>query len=188
MVVLRQRAQPVENLVEQGLGAALLEDLAIDASLDVAESLSVDVLEVLVDRRGDHGGGAPGMPLELDAVEADAENTPPAFVPPEAGQQEVTGHLDILTADESGEPRKVPGAPLGNREQRLRDPAARREDSHTTFCRFEELEAFAQPVAKRPRRVPPLLPPAVEVPQEAQQTEFVLGPQVPPARGTVDTR
>ena len=63
VVVGRQRADAVENLVKQVLGKALLEDLAIDAGADLANPFLIDLVDQLVGERPDRRKRLPLVPV-----------------------------------------------------------------------------------------------------------------------------
>ena len=63
MIVGRQRADAVENLVKEMLGQALLKDLAIDAGADLADPLLIDLVDELVGQGSDRRKRLPRVPV-----------------------------------------------------------------------------------------------------------------------------
>src|ERR1043166_7243891 len=109
MVVARERAQRIEDLVEQITWPELLHDLAIDAGPYLFDPLHIDTIKQRGDVIRDCREHARVPPCELLAPPRQHQRGPPSTAPPQGHDQQVKRNLRSFAAQEA---RQQPPVPL----------------------------------------------------------------------------
>ena len=103
-----QRADTVEDLIEEILRMDLLHHLAIDSITDAKQSIPVDPIDRCRQRARDAGHQPSIFPIEGPPRAFDREGAPCAAPPADRANDEVISDRRIRVADVSREQRPIP--------------------------------------------------------------------------------
>ena len=119
MVVVRQRAEPGEDLVEEILRVDLLHDLPVDAVTDLEHPLPVHEPDGLGQRGGNAREEPPVIAAESRLRPHECHRAPCGTPPPDGSHHHVPSCRRMCMTNEPGDVVQIPAAPARNGQQQL---------------------------------------------------------------------